>query len=268
MASTRYVSSTSKNSPSTSYRYSGCRLAEEERLESSPSTRRWWNLVQWVRQRLVDKGEVDGSMRGIWRITPAGRSRLTANTTESQAPQGPGMGIGPTTPAAVDVNLRDVANSNLNVASPPRRSSAARSGISMSFCFGNGTSLPPRSGCVIQQKRCPPQGFYSDASPARPGTSGVAGIVCASIAAPFDKPTWSKAYSTGHEAVSECCDPTLRWPALPRRHRQAHEPIRGEGLWVTCLQECLLRILISIGHMFDEILRERARANYCGPARA
>jgi hypothetical protein len=30
--------------------------AEEltETLESSPSTRKWWNLVQWVRQHLVE----------------------------------------------------------------------------------------------------------------------------------------------------------------------------------------------------------------------
>jgi 5-methylcytosine-specific restriction protein B len=37
---------------------------------------RWINDVQWVRQRLVDRGELDGSVRGIWRLTAAGRSRL------------------------------------------------------------------------------------------------------------------------------------------------------------------------------------------------
>jgi restriction system protein len=33
---------------------------QEQRLESSPSTRKWWNLVQWVRQHLVQAGEIDG----------------------------------------------------------------------------------------------------------------------------------------------------------------------------------------------------------------
>lgn len=27
-------------------------------LESSPTTRKWWNLVQWVRQALVEAGEL------------------------------------------------------------------------------------------------------------------------------------------------------------------------------------------------------------------
>jgi hypothetical protein len=30
------------------------------RLPSSPSTFRWHNLVQWSRQKLVEKGEIDG----------------------------------------------------------------------------------------------------------------------------------------------------------------------------------------------------------------
>jgi restriction system protein len=34
-------------------------------LKSSPSTRKWWNLVQWVRQHLVELGELDGSTRGV-----------------------------------------------------------------------------------------------------------------------------------------------------------------------------------------------------------
>ena len=44
-------------------------------LESSASTRKWWNLVQWVRQHLVELGEIDGSTRGVWKITDAGRAR-------------------------------------------------------------------------------------------------------------------------------------------------------------------------------------------------
>lgn len=49
---------------------------QEERLENYPSTRKWSNLVQWVRQRLVDSGDIDGSQRGMWQITDTGRARL------------------------------------------------------------------------------------------------------------------------------------------------------------------------------------------------
>jgi len=45
-------------------------------LESSASTRKWWNLVQWVRQHLVELGELDGGTRGVWTISDAGRARL------------------------------------------------------------------------------------------------------------------------------------------------------------------------------------------------
>jgi restriction system protein len=43
-------------------------LTEEDltaRLSSSPSTFRWHNLVQWSRQKLVEKGEIDGSTPGV-----------------------------------------------------------------------------------------------------------------------------------------------------------------------------------------------------------
>jgi hypothetical protein len=51
-------------------------LTEEDltaRLQSSPSTFRWHNLVQWSRQKLVEKGEIDGSTRGVWKLTARGR---------------------------------------------------------------------------------------------------------------------------------------------------------------------------------------------------
>ena len=51
---------------------------QEQRLESSASTRKWWNLVQWVRQRLVESPDIDGSTRGVWTLTDAGRKRLAA----------------------------------------------------------------------------------------------------------------------------------------------------------------------------------------------
>lgn len=78
----------------------------EQRLESSASTRKWWNLVQWVRQRLVESRQIDGSTRGVWTLTEAGRARLAA-------PRGPAIG----TPApktateqVIDLTLRDLAN--------------------------------------------------------------------------------------------------------------------------------------------------------------
>jgi restriction system protein len=36
----------------------------------------WANRVAWARQHLVNKGELDASVRGIWRITDKGRARL------------------------------------------------------------------------------------------------------------------------------------------------------------------------------------------------
>jgi len=36
----------------------------------------WSNRVQWARQHLVNKGEIDASTRGIWKITEKGRARI------------------------------------------------------------------------------------------------------------------------------------------------------------------------------------------------
>ncbi len=72
---------------------------QEQRLESSPSTRKWWNLVQWVRQYLVTAGEIDGSTRGLWTITPKGAARLKAQAPSRQ-----------TVPEPVQVSLRDLSN--------------------------------------------------------------------------------------------------------------------------------------------------------------
>jgi len=59
----------------------------ERRLESFPSTYKWQNHVQWARQKLVNKGEVDGSVRGIWKITDLGRKRIgRSSVTGTVAP--------------------------------------------------------------------------------------------------------------------------------------------------------------------------------------
>jgi len=36
----------------------------------------WLNRIHWARQHLVNKGQLDASTRGIWRITVKGRERL------------------------------------------------------------------------------------------------------------------------------------------------------------------------------------------------
>jgi restriction system protein len=54
------------------------------RMPSNPSTFRWHNLVQWSRQKLVEKGEIDGSIRGVWKLTARGRARATGATNSSE----------------------------------------------------------------------------------------------------------------------------------------------------------------------------------------
>ena len=53
------------------------------RMPSNPSIFRWHNLVQWSRQKLVEKGDLDGSTRGIWKLTARGRARATGATANS-----------------------------------------------------------------------------------------------------------------------------------------------------------------------------------------
>src|SRR5436309_2088985 len=77
---------------------------QELRLESTPSVRKWWNLVQWVRQHLVEAGEIDGSTRGVWKITDAGRLRLKTD----RAPQI--VGLDPVGSVAPEPTLRDLSN--------------------------------------------------------------------------------------------------------------------------------------------------------------
>lgn len=77
---------------------------QEQRLDSSPGTRKWSNLVQWVRQRLVYAGEIDGSTRGVWKLTDTGRARLRhlsvgSSTSDSVA-------------VSEDINLRDLSNAS------------------------------------------------------------------------------------------------------------------------------------------------------------
>ncbi|MGZ5474082.1 MAG: winged helix-turn-helix domain-containing protein [Thermoanaerobaculia bacterium] len=80
----------------------------EQRLENYPSIRKWSNLVQWVRQRLVDAGQIDGSRRGVWRITSLGRERLTAGATLVSTPVQQASTV-----ITAPLSLRDLVNANL-----------------------------------------------------------------------------------------------------------------------------------------------------------
>ena len=85
---------------------------QEQRLENYPSIRKWSNLVQWVRQRLVDIGEIDGSQRGVWRISSSGRERLDRKKRERKQRQLPNDPVAAKNEALV-VSLRDLVNANL-----------------------------------------------------------------------------------------------------------------------------------------------------------
>jgi restriction system protein len=65
------------------------RLTSDDQQAKHPRTGIpiWRNRVQWARQHLVNKGEVDASVRGIWRITEKGRARL--GLASSPPPSGP-----------------------------------------------------------------------------------------------------------------------------------------------------------------------------------
>lgn len=55
----------------------GARLTDVDREELTSGGVRWQNRVQFVRLKLIKKGDmVDGSPRGIWEISPAGRERI------------------------------------------------------------------------------------------------------------------------------------------------------------------------------------------------
>ena len=52
-------------------------IREEDLAETLPSGGdRWTNRIQWVRQRLIDKGEMCSPTRGIWEITDKGKKRV------------------------------------------------------------------------------------------------------------------------------------------------------------------------------------------------
>jgi restriction system protein len=64
-------------------------IRDEDLAENLPSgSNRWTNRIQWVRQTLVENGEMDSPSYGVWRITKKGRQRLdqAGSTTVSPSP--------------------------------------------------------------------------------------------------------------------------------------------------------------------------------------
>jgi restriction system protein len=60
-------------------------IKDEDLTEALPSGGfKWTNRIQWVRQSLIDKGEMYSPNRGIWAITDKGRNR--AETKEPTVP--------------------------------------------------------------------------------------------------------------------------------------------------------------------------------------
>ncbi len=47
---------------------------------------KWANRIQWVRQHLISRGEVESAGHGVWAITEKGRARLGAVEKERSAP--------------------------------------------------------------------------------------------------------------------------------------------------------------------------------------
>jgi len=65
-------------------------IRDEDLSETLPSgTNRWTNRVQWVRQTLIEKGELDSPTRGVWRITDKGRQRLAQTSLPEPVPASP-----------------------------------------------------------------------------------------------------------------------------------------------------------------------------------
>ena len=59
-------------------------LTDADLAETLPSGgNKWKNRIQWVRQKLIAKGDVESPERGVWAITKKGRTRLASETGSS-----------------------------------------------------------------------------------------------------------------------------------------------------------------------------------------
>jgi len=85
---------------------------QERRMESKPSARKWWNLMQWARQTLVEGGQIDGSTRGLWKLTHYGTARLMLAAKRESEAASEDVGLTTITSEAQqsEITLRDLAN--------------------------------------------------------------------------------------------------------------------------------------------------------------
>lgn len=60
---------------------------ERQLINMASGTNKWENRVNWARYDLVRSGELDGSERGVWRITQKGRERLQNEWPPRESPQ-------------------------------------------------------------------------------------------------------------------------------------------------------------------------------------
>jgi restriction system protein len=65
-------------------------IREEDLLETlSSGGNRWQNRLQWARQNLVIRGDVDSPSHGVWRITEQGQQRVAGTDTPPPLPPPP-----------------------------------------------------------------------------------------------------------------------------------------------------------------------------------
>jgi len=62
-------------------------IREEDLAETLPSGgNKWTNRIQWVRQTLIEKGEMYSPARGVWAITNKGRKRVESRSPSFSPP--------------------------------------------------------------------------------------------------------------------------------------------------------------------------------------
>jgi len=82
--------------------------ADQEARYEKTSQLIWPNKVQWVRNRLVRRGELNASTRGIWWITDRGRARLGVVSPPSPPPQPVSLPTLPTIAGLLDMEKQQV----------------------------------------------------------------------------------------------------------------------------------------------------------------
>lgn len=87
-------------------------LTEAERTERLPSGgNKWKNRIQWVRQTLVSRGEMDSPEYGVWEITEKGKNRLASQSHPVMPPEAPKTA--PETKSVTAANLEEMADEYL-----------------------------------------------------------------------------------------------------------------------------------------------------------